>query len=442
MRSVVSYLCVLMMGGAYAESLSEVFSLAKESSMSWRSRSLENSNQQLAGEVSMSGILPSLALQASQTSGVSYYGSNPLYGITANSLPFAQSALSMKLNVPLYTPASECSVEAAYISEKISTADYALFQNNFVLELAKRYFDVLKKDKSLLLANRTLVKRERFCDDVFQRYEVGLVAMTDLKEARAGLDQAKSSQIQAGFNLASAQMNLKTIAGIAFTSLRDLTWQTELHLPIRPLEQAVHPSLTKAMLTTDYYKKQIEVYKSTLHPTLSGFSSYSVTPISDSISHSVHSISAGLALSWSPPGGMGTSAQIEQISYSFAAAQAQYHQTALEHASQRELYAQQSFSLTRQIQAQRETVISALSYLDAVEASFDAGQRTTSEVLDAQQVVMEQQELLYVLIYDSLLMHLKLGLENSYDMEMLLGEIDMRLKLDWEAPEEFTGFIT
>jgi outer membrane protein len=402
--------------------------------MSWKAQSLQNDNKQLAGEVALGALLPSIAMQASQSSGVSYYGAAPLYTIPGYSLPFNQTNVSMQLNIPLYAPASYKAYEVADISEKMSAADYALFQSTYAIELASRYFDVLKKDKSLNLAYQYTVMREKFYKDVQERYEVGLVALTDLREAQSALDQAKSSQIQADFALSQAQATLKTLIAVDVTALSDLSWDQDVRLPLRAIEQGTYPSLTKGQLTATYYQKQMEMYQAMLLPTLSGFSTYSRSPLNQSISHSINSINAGLTLSWSPPGGMATMAQVEQMSFLLQSSQAQYKQVALEHKTQRKLYAQQSYSLAQQIYAQRETVISASVYLDAVQASFDAGQRTTTDVLEAQQSLIQQQDVLYSLIYGALLMHLRLGLENSYDVELLLSDLDSCLNHIWSAP--------
>ncbi len=435
MRALFSCLCFFMASGTYAHSLLEVYGLSKETSMSWKAQCFENDKNQLAGEVALGALLPSMAMQASQTSGISYYGADPIHQISADSLPFEQTTLSLRLNIPLYTPASYKAYEVAYITEKMSVADYTLFQNTYAIELVSRYFDVLKKDKSLNLSHQYTIMREKFYQDVQERYKVGLVALTDLREAQSALDQAQSSQIQAAFALSRAQAALKTIVSMDLSTLNDLTWEQEVLLPERTIEQGMYPSLIKARLTSTYYQKQMEMYQATLLPTLSGFSAYSQSPISQSFSHSVNSISAGLTLSWSPPGGMSTMAQVEQMSFLLQASQAQYKQAVLDHETQRELYAQQSYSLSQQIYAQRETVLSSSVYLDAAQASFDAGQRTTTDVLEAQQFLIQQQDVLYGLMYEALALHLRLGLENSYDIKLLLGDLDSLLKGVWSAPE-------
>jgi len=429
MRWIASVLCCVALNHCAASSLQNVFDMAQDHSMSWRAKALETHSQQLTGDIALGALLPKVGIQASQSSGLSYY--DPYFIDSAlqagDSIPFAQSALSMQLTVPFYAPAAVKSYQSATIAEKITTYDYEIFQNTYILELTTRYFDILKKNKSLHFSNQQIIMREKFYKDITERYEVGLVALTDLSEAAAALDQAKAAHIQAVFSLERAQSTLTTLLSTPLDCLNDLSWQDNIVLPPRKTLQGPHPAILKAQSMVDYSRTQTEMYQSHLLPTISGSSSYNFAPLNSSVAHSLNSVNAGISLSWSPPSGMSSMAQITQSQYLFEASQAQYAQASIEHSTQLELYAQQFYSMTRQIQAQRTTVLSANTYLEAVLASFEAGQRTTTDVLEAQQFLLQQQEQLYGLMYDSLVLHLQLGLENHYPIKELIADIDRNL---------------
>jgi outer membrane protein len=437
-KSFHSLFMLCSLSFAYSYSLREVFEIAQANGMSWNARKLESEGQQLTGDIAMGALLPSVSVSASQSSGVAYYNAyydepyDNLVHHSSDSTPFSQTSMNLQFSIPIYAPVSIAAHHAAEIEEAISLSEYKIFQNNYIINLATRYFDVLKKDKSLDLVRTQVHMREKFFQDVQERYEVGLVAMTDLKESAAALDQAKSAEIQAAFALSSSQSALKILIASDFDTLRDLSWDTKIRLPSRFQEQGLHPSVVKALRAMEYSQALVTQSKASLLPSIQGFSSYSLQPLNQNIAHNVKSLSAGLSLSWSPPSGMGTLAQIQKYAYLFEASQAQYAQTLLNHQAQLDLYQQQFASALRHIEAQRATVISSFTYLDAVEASFEAGQRTTTDVLEAQQFLLQQQEELYSLLYDALLLHLNLGLENNYHIDDLLNDIDLMLKEEYK----------
>jgi outer membrane protein len=79
--------------------------------------------------------------------------------------------------------------------------------------VAQRYFDVLAAEDTLKAAQANMEAFARQLDQADKRFEVGLIAITDVQEARAARDQASADVIAAKRSLSTAQEFLREITG-------------------------------------------------------------------------------------------------------------------------------------------------------------------------------------------------------------------------------------
>jgi outer membrane protein len=82
-------------------------------------------------------------------------------------------------------------------------ADYEAAQQDLMIRVAQRYFDVLAAEDVLtsIHANRLAIARQ--LEQAKQRFEVGLIAITDVQESQAAHDQAVADEIGAKRTLAT-----------------------------------------------------------------------------------------------------------------------------------------------------------------------------------------------------------------------------------------------
>ena len=92
-------------------------------------------------------------------------------------------------------------------------ADREAAQQDLVVRVGQTYFDVLGAEDRLtsLHANRQAIARQ--LEQAKQRFEVGLIAITDVQESQAAYDQAVADEIGAKRNLATAREFLREITG-------------------------------------------------------------------------------------------------------------------------------------------------------------------------------------------------------------------------------------
>ncbi|MBS0613827.1 MAG: TolC family protein, partial [Proteobacteria bacterium] len=92
-------------------------------------------------------------------------------------------------------------------------ADYQSARQELVTRVAQRYFDVLAAQDDLDAQQAAATAIQHQLEQSEQRYTVGLIAITDVKEARAAHDSAVADVIAAKRALASAQEALREITG-------------------------------------------------------------------------------------------------------------------------------------------------------------------------------------------------------------------------------------
>ena len=108
-------------------------------------------------------------------------------------------------------------------------ADYQAAQQDLMERVAQRYFDVLGAQDDLEAQQVALVSVTRQLDQAEARYQIGLIAVTDVEEARASHDSTAAAVIAAKRALSSTQELLREIIGDPFDFLAR---------PIEPFEMA------------------------------------------------------------------------------------------------------------------------------------------------------------------------------------------------------------
>ena len=108
-------------------------------------------------------------------------------------------------------------------------ADYQAAQQDLMERVSQRYFDVLGAQDDLEAQQVALISITRQLEQAEARYQIGLIAVTDVEEARASHDSTAAAVIAAKRALASTIELLREIVGDPFDSLAR---------PIEPFEMA------------------------------------------------------------------------------------------------------------------------------------------------------------------------------------------------------------
>jgi outer membrane protein len=92
-------------------------------------------------------------------------------------------------------------------------------QQDLIVRVAQRYFNVLAAEDRLtsITADREAIARQ--LEQAKQRFDVGLIAITDVQESQAAYDQSNAAEIGAKRSLAPAREFLREITGEYVTDL-------------------------------------------------------------------------------------------------------------------------------------------------------------------------------------------------------------------------------
>lgn len=328
-------------------------------------------------------------------------------------------------------------------------ADYRAAQQDLIQRTAQRYFDVLAAQDTVDAAEATLEALSRQLEQAEKRFEVGLIAITDVQEARAGHDQAAAAVIQAKRNLATAQELLRELTGEPFDALAapvdDMTLKTpdpenEDQWVNTALEQNLR--LISARLATDIAKQDVRIARSGHLPTIDIIARHSDQdydgdqvsrsiagpPVESPADQSILSDSVGVQVTFPIYSGGATSSRVRQRVYLHRAARERLERTAREtERATRDAYLGVLSEISR-VRALRQALESSRTALQATEAGFEVGTRTTVDVLDARRQLFEAQTNYSRSRYDYILNVLQLQLATGTLSVADLEEINGLLK--------------
>lgn len=333
-------------------------------------------------------------------------------------------------------------------------ADYQAAQQGLIQRTSQRYFDVLAAQDTVDAAQATLEALNRQLEQAEKRFEVGLIAITDVQEARAAHDTATANVIQAKRALATAEELLRELTGESFDSLAAPIEDMPLKSPDPANEeQWVNTALEQnlrvisARLATDIAKQDVNVARSGHLPTIdlvAGRRSSDVTgdqtitnPASGGVperrstypadSNSTDD-SIGLQITVPIYSGGGTSSQVRQRVYLHRAARERLERANREtERAARDAYLGVLSEISR-VKALKQALESGKTALQATEAGFEVGTRTTVDVLDARRRLFEAQTNYSRSRYDYLLNILQLQLATGTLKREDLAEINGYLK--------------
>lgn len=324
--------------------------------------------------------------------------------------------------------------------------DFQAAQQDLIQRTAQRYFDVLAAQDTVDASQATLEAFSRQLEQADKRFEVGLIAITDVQEARAAHDQAAAGVIQAKRALATAHELLRELTGEPFDTLaapiEDLPLaspepQSEEEWVAAALDQNLR--VISARLETDIAKQDVRVARSGHLPTFDIVATHSssedegtqiVTVPPTTSPADADGTANSIALQVTVPiySGGGTSSRVRQRVYLHRAARERLERTAREtERATRDAYLGVLSEISR-VQALRQALESSRTALQATEAGFEVGTRTTVDVLDARRQLFEAQTNYSRSRYDYILNVLQLQLATGTLDSEDLAEINAFLK--------------
>ncbi|MFW2404833.1 MAG: TolC family outer membrane protein [Gammaproteobacteria bacterium] len=283
-------------------------------------------------------------------------------------------------------------------------ADYLAAGQDLMIRVATRYFDVLATQDTLESEQAAKEAIARQLEQAKKRFEVGLIAITDVQEAQAGYDEAVAAEILAKRNLANAKESLREVAGYFEGPL--VSPENEIPLvPPQPADEEVwvetalrqNATVLSSQLGSEIARDDMRVTRTGHFPTVDLVASVGDTDVSGTGDF----VGGGGAATSSPVGqdssteqiqirfavpifsGFNQSAQVKESVYRHIAAKERYERAARQAKREtRDAFLGVTTDIAR-VKALRQALASSQTALEASEAGFDVGTRTTVDVLIA-----------------------------------------------------------
>jgi outer membrane protein len=332
-------------------------------------------------------------------------------------------------------------------------ADYQAAQQDLIARVAQRYFDVLAAEDDLDAQRGNLESVSRQLEQAEKRYQVGLIAVTDVQEARAAHDSGAAAVIASKRQLATAQESLREITGDGFDTLARPAEPFELTTPDpssedRWVEMALQQnlSLVSSRLAADIARENVSAARGGRFPSLDLVASrYKSLSDGDYINAnntpygttSLDQYQNTIGIQFSIPiysGGM-VSSQVRQAVYQHRAAKERLERVArqTEHDA-RDAYLGVLSEISH-VHALRRALESNATALNATESGYEAGTRTAVEVLDSRRQWIQAQTDYSRSRYDYMVNVVKLQQAAGILSEQTLTILDRLLEDSRPAPD-------
>jgi outer membrane protein len=377
-------------------------------------------------------------------------GTQPFFGTNPNGTAFVQPEqavvdtttkgwqLNLKQNV--FSWSNWMTLKQAGREVAQAEANYQAAEQQLILRVAQAYFNVLSADDTLQADQASLEAIARQLDQANKRFEVGLIAVTDVEDAKAARDTAASTVIAAKRTLATAEDQLQEITGQKYDRLAKPGNDMPLSNP-QPsdegrwvdisLEQNL--SLISSRLAADIARDNVQIAKGGHLPSVDivagrSYQSQGVDEVfgGQPFPYDVYYNDRQISLQVTLPifSGGYTQSKVRQSEYQWIAAKEAVVQSSRATERQaRDAYLGVISGIAR-VGSLRQAVESNQTALKATEAGYDVGTRTSVDVLNARKNLVQAQTDYAASRYDYIVSVLQLRLAAGNLDRQQLNEIN------------------
>lgn len=341
-------------------------------------------------------LLPNFNLQGDATYNNIRTRGNTSAGSFKNSDSYVDGALTPVITQTIYNRADWIQLKQTDNTIAQAEAQYRNSEIDLMARTTSAYFEVLRRADAVRVSESLVRANERQLEQSRQRFEVGLVAITDVNESQAAYDLSRANLILAQNSLDSSWEALRKIVGPINVPLARLGEK----LPLTPPDPNDINQWSDAALQGNYgilaaaqaveaAKKEIEIQRSGHYPTLQANAGYNWTRSGAEFNTDIDGAYVGLQVTVPIYQGGAVNSRTRQAGYQLRASQDQLDQ-------QRRTVTQSVkdafrgiISSISDVQARQAAVVSARSNLESTQAGLEVGTRTQVDVLNAQRSLFQ-----------------------------------------------------
>ncbi|NOQ76455.1 MAG: TolC family outer membrane protein [Methylococcaceae bacterium] len=299
---------------------------------------------------------------------------------------------TLSISQPVYRKQHFVQKTQADIAIESAQASYQIVEQALLVRVAERYFEVLGRqdDVAFSVAEREAISHQ--LEQTQQRFDVGIATITDVVESEAAYDLANASVISAENESANSKERLRETSGRYLETLSTLKEESPLVSPEpEDIDQwsnvalSQNPNLMVAKAAVDNAGQNIDLQKSGHYPTLDIVGQKSYNSQSDSsFGGSSKAHQETITLQFNLPIYAGGSVQSKTRESEYRLDQAMQNEEQQRRSvvrQSRESYNGVMSGISR-VKALKQAVASNEKALEATEAGYEVGTRTTVDVLN------------------------------------------------------------
>ncbi|MHC0043532.1 outer membrane channel protein TolC [Vibrio campbellii] len=422
-----------MSTSAWADSLAEIYDLAKQNDPQLLSVAAQRDQAFEAINSSRSALLPQINLTAGYDINRGDLDKDSSGKVSTDN---NQLSAGVGFTQELYNRASWITLDTAEKTARRADATYAATQQGLILRVSQAYFEVLRAQDNLVFVRAEKAAVGRQLEQTKQRFEVGLSAITDVHDAQAQYDAVLADEVLAENDLINSYESLREITGQEHKNLNVLdTARFSASRSSEPAEALIEEakttnlSLLSARIAQDIARDNISLASSGHLPTLSLDGGYNYADTTDSSDdQTADGFNVGVNLAVPLYTGGRTTSEVKQAEYGYVSASEELEK---EYRGVVKEVRAQNNNINASIgalKAYEQSVVSAQSALEATEAGFDVGTRTIVDVLDATRRLYDANKNLSDARYNYILAGLQLRQAVGTLSEQDILDVDAGLK--------------
>jgi outer membrane protein len=419
----------LLLGSAMtqAESLRDIYELALENDAQLKTEQAQYLARKETENLSRAALLPQVNTSYSYVDSDADRNAQsrdftrpglPILN-TATNTDITTDGYSVSLNQALFDLPAWFSFQSGKEISKEAAATFAGNQQNLIVRVVEAYLLVLRAQDNLAASQAQERAFERQLEQSQQRFEVGLIAITDVYEAQAAFDLSRVNRIVDENNVSVAMERLSVLTGRYPGTLNVLKEDMVLNLP-DPIDRAAwvdfalqnNFNLQAARHQEEAARQNAKANQMEHAPKVSGGYEYSDYSTDGSLS-----VKPSTGFETSPDYDLEQNLwqlRVDLPLYSGGAISAKRRQTAQEYNAAREnlinltrntVTSTRSLHMTvisdvSRVEARQKSIVSSQSALDATQAGYEVGTRNVVDVLNAQNTLFIAQRDYYNSRYD------------------------------------------
>jgi len=395
--------CLLGLSGAIAsaKNLLEVYQLGLDNDPALRAAAAKRLAALEVRPQSHALLLPVLSASANYADNRNEILSSDSRVFQPQTVFFFTKGYSLSLTQPIYNREYFVQQKQADALVSGANADYAAAQQDLIIRVAEAYFNILGAMDNLAFVQADKKAIQRQLDQAKQRFEVGLIAITDVHESQAAYDDAVAREIEAENLLSNTREDLRVITGRRHEHLAILAGQVPLIKPepadIERWSETARQqnfSVIAGEYNVQSAREEVERRRSGHYPTLDLTGSHRYLDQDDSAfggGSETNDSSVGLVLNLPIFQGGAVSSKVREARHLLDQASDELEQRRRDILRQTRNSYLNVLAGIETVKARKQAVISAQSALDATEAGLEVGTRTTVDVLDVRQNLLKSE---------------------------------------------------